>query len=184
MFFMAIIGDRKRAENESDAEVVRQLIEVEIPKPGPMPVFVSVGCDMGIGKLVKTICAEHHLPFCEMSCIFHDFETALRRGGHVDAYLARNLSIYNLCQMFHLFVRDHRQGIIENLVRLLADNPKEYAVVLYDESNTVVQTMGFPEEENEQKEIESTTSATGTEAETGDGPDNKSACTGPQCCAD
>ncbi len=154
MFFIAIIGDRKRTEDATDAEVIRKLIEDEIPKPGPIPVFVSVGCDMGIGKLVKTICAEHALPFCESSCIFHDFDTALRRGAHVDAYLARNMSIYHLCQMFHLFVRDSRQGIIENLVGLLDANPKEYAVVIYDENNTIVQTMGFPEENADEQKTE------------------------------
>ena len=154
MFFIAIIGDRKRSEDGTDAQVIRKLIEDEIPKPGPMPVFVSVGCDMGIGKLVKTICEEHALPFCELSCIFHDFNTALRRGAHVDAYLARNLSIYHLCQMFHLFVRDSRQGIIENLVGLLDANPKEYAVVIYDENNTIVETMGFPQEDTDEQETE------------------------------
>ena len=104
---------------------------------------------MGIGKLVKTICAEHTLPFVELSCIFHDFATAIERGGHVTAYLARNVAIYHLCQIFHLFVRDTRQGIIENLVCLLRDNsPTDYAVVIYDERNTIVDTMGFePEEE-------------------------------------
>lgn len=160
MFFMAIIGDRKRTENQTDADVVRKLIEDEIPKPGPMPVFVSVGCDMGIGKLVKSICAEHGLPFCELSCIFQCFETALRRGGHVEAYLARNMSIYHLCQMFHLFVRSGRQGIIENLVSLLNDNPKDYAVIVYDESNSVVQTMGFQEEEESNEEDKEESSAT------------------------
>ncbi len=148
MFYMAIIGDRKRQETETDAEVIRELIETEIPKAGPLPVFLSVGCDMGIGKIVKDTCREFSLPFCEASMIFHDFEAALPRGGHVEAYLSRNLSIYNLCQMFHLFVRDSRQGIIENLVGLLADNPKEYAVIVYDETNTIVETMGFSEDKN------------------------------------
>jgi len=167
MFFMCIIGDRKRTEDSNDEEIIRKLIEDEIPKPGPIPVFVSVGCDMGIGKIVKTICAEHALPFCESSCIFHDFNSALRRGAHVDAYLARNMSIYHLCQIFHLFVRDSRQGIIENLVGLLEQNPKEYAVVIYNEGNDIVQTMGFPDKEdgNEQEK----------EEQGSDGPDGPSA---------
>ena len=45
MFFIAIIGDRKRLEDGTDAQVIRKLIEDEIPKPTSIfnqPLMTSV----------------------------------------------------------------------------------------------------------------------------------------------
>ncbi len=145
MFFIAIIGDRKRnGDHEEDAAHVRNLVENESVKPGDKPVFVSIGCDMGIGKVVKDTCALLGMPFVEMSCMFHQFGEASSLGAHVQAYLSRNAAIYALCQVFYLFVRNTRHGIIEDLVSTLTHHPKPQAAVLvYNEANDVIHSVGF-----------------------------------------
>ena len=142
MFFVGIIGDRKRGgDPTADTEKIRDIINQNTNNPAGT-VFVSIGCDMGIGKTVKDVCAERDLPFLELSCMFHQFGEAAGRGhAHIDAYLARNCSIYHLCQVFYLFVRDSRHGIIEHLAKMLKDFPKEHsATMVYDETNTVVES--------------------------------------------
>ncbi len=53
--YVAIIGERTREITEADYEFIRGLISSTLVKH-PDTVFLSMGCNLGVGKIVKVFC--------------------------------------------------------------------------------------------------------------------------------
>ena len=115
----------------------------------PNTIIVSVGCDVGIGRMVRDYCDSCRFNFLGISCLFNQFHAPngdrvfVPLPTNVDplaAYMSRNYAIWALCVDFHLFVSKFRRGTVEHLLNIVTTlrSPGSKVYKVYDESREVV----------------------------------------------
>ena len=125
---VVVLGGRDRREKE-DFKLVNQLLD-ELKKEYSQLLIITAGCDRGVGKIINNRLmpkdkggqpeinyveysmrptVHRDLPKHEMSCLF----------------IARNATLVELGDEFHLFVEQRQMGIIEDLRQrcLIAGKP-------------------------------------------------------------
>ena len=128
---VVIIGGRERREGE-DYKLVNDLLD-SLKQQYPVLLIVTAGCDRGVGKIINNRLmpkikggppevnyveysmrptVNRDLPKHEMSCLF----------------IARNASLIELGDEFHLFVEQRQMGVIEDLRQRCVIAGKPHAV--------------------------------------------------------
>lgn len=94
--------------------VVEKLVLARQHDLQDMMVF-SIGCDVGIGGMVKSCCLANKIPFAELSMHFSDQVTpAWREAGN----MSRHAALVSIAEEVHVFVSDNRMSDIEDLIDL------------------------------------------------------------------
>lgn len=75
---------------------------------------VTIGCDDGIGAIVKQICIERHIYFTEISCLFVGQEGRPRYEPS-KFYLARNAALFEVSDEFHILANEQNNGMAGDL---------------------------------------------------------------------
>lgn len=129
-----IIGARKRSELQ-DEPLVHKLINSLIGKYPQLKV-VSTSCDRGVGKIVKNKC----LPLGEKNpkATFRFIEVSLRiyllpgeeltKSEFAQAFMARNATLNELGDEFHIMVDGEPRGTMADLLRRVKERGAPYAI--------------------------------------------------------
>lgn len=124
MYKVVIAGSRHRGWQEgvphnlqegsvADRELVAYLLQRLREEHGDQLLILSVGCDTGFGRLVRTLADERQLPFAEVGMRIND---RVPREQYLLLWLARHAALVDLAQEYHIFVVDSRFSHIEDLV--------------------------------------------------------------------
>lgn len=124
MYKVVIAGSRHRGWQDgvphnlqegsvADLELVSQLLNQLCAVHGDQLLVLSVGCDTGFGRMVRTRCEQMGLPFAEVGMRISE---KVPREQYVLLWLARHAALVDLGQEYHIFVVDSRFSHIEDLV--------------------------------------------------------------------
>ena len=111
---VAILGARERPWTEEDRVQVESIITDLYNDHGARLVVVSVGCDEGVGKHAMEFCNQAHVKFAEARIKFQGVE--FPRQFFAQIFKARNLSLLNVCDMFHIFCGPNPRGLIQEVI--------------------------------------------------------------------
>lgn len=144
---VVIIGARKRSELQ-DEPLVHALIENLIDKYPQLKV-ISTSCDRGVGKIVKNKC----LPLGEKNpkATFRFIEISLRiyllegeeltKSEFAQAFMARNATLNELGDEFHIMVDGEPRGTMADLLRRVRERAAPYAIYRPGEKEPRVATV-------------------------------------------
>jgi hypothetical protein len=129
ILIVAIVGYREpKSVRDEDQEQVISLIRVLKRKYKPLTV-ISVGCDLGVGALVQKKVQEANIDFMEFR--LHTFGSHFTREELNAAYAARNQSVIDLANEFHLFSGGKLSQLLETMSREAKKRVKASRVFTY-----------------------------------------------------
>lgn len=116
--FVVVIGARER-DCSADKENVPKLLD-QLREKYPRLVVVSTGCDKGVGLLVKSYCLKpenkNRIQFVEVSMRTYG---ELVRTQTAQLYLARNATLVELGEEFHIFDVAEKRSSVKDLIQRL-----------------------------------------------------------------
>jgi len=144
---VVIVGARHRGWNsdrsyqtqeatEHDTKIVSELLTKIAVAHGDF-VVLSLGCDIGFGRMILTSCEDRKIPFVEVR---------IKRTRKVpkDIYellhIARHAALLELGEEFHLFIAGSRVSNLEDFVQRLQDGKGKQPYYVYDENGFVIST--------------------------------------------
>ncbi len=142
-----IIGARKRSELQ-DEPLVNKLVDTLIEKYPQLKV-ISTSCDRGVGKIIKNKC----LPLGEKNpkAIFRFIEISLRiyllpgeeltKSEFAQAFMARNATLNELGDEFHIMVDGEPRGTMADLLRRVKERGAPYSIYRPGEKEPKVATV-------------------------------------------
>lgn len=126
---VAIVGYREpKNVRDEDKEPIVSLIGDLKAKYKPLTV-ISVGCDLGVGALVQKIVHDSKVDFMEFR--LHTFGKHFTREELNAAYAARNQSVIELANEFHLFSGGRMSKLLETMAREAKKRVKPSRVSTY-----------------------------------------------------
>lgn len=111
---VVIVGARERRETEEDKEQVGQLLQGLIKQYSSQLNVLSVGCDKGVGKLVREFCIQSKIVFAEVRIKFEGED--IKRQFFAHMFLARNKALLEVGDEYYVFKGPNPNGIIEALI--------------------------------------------------------------------
>lgn len=112
--YRVVIAGARHMFPQPDYRVVEALVLGRQTELKDLMVF-SIGCDVGIGGMVKSCCLANKIPFAELSMHYSDQVTAAwREAGN----LSRHSALISIGEEIHIFVSDNRMSDIEDLADL------------------------------------------------------------------
>lgn len=123
----------QRGSQEDRETVDRMLAEFQRRYPLGFCVL-SLGCDVGFGRMVKELCEARQVGMMETMV---QFNPHLPKPFFELLHLSRHAALQDIGQEFHIFVTKARISNIEDLVGRLRNSQLPYYV--YSETNEVVE---------------------------------------------
>lgn len=126
------MGARERTNSadesplEKDKEQVELLLKELSKKYGRSLNVISVGCDKGIGKIVRDFCIANSIIFVENRMKLEGKD--IPRSFFVHVFQARNPALVALGDEFYIFKGPNENGIVEGIIGLAIDKVKEERV--------------------------------------------------------
>jgi hypothetical protein len=111
---VVIVGARERRDSEEDKQAVEQLLQGLVEQHGTRLHVLSVGCDKGVGKVVREYCIKSKIIFVEVRIKFEGED--IPRGFFAHMFLARNLCLTAVGDEYYIYTGPNENGIIEALV--------------------------------------------------------------------
>lgn len=111
---VVIVGARERKESEEDKTKATELIEQLLKAHATRLHVLSVGCDKGIGKVVREYCTQNKVIFVEVRIKFEGEDIPRHFFAHM--FLSRNLPLLEVGDEFYIFKGPNPNGIIEALI--------------------------------------------------------------------
>lgn len=133
---VVIVGARERMNqaDESpwpqDKEQVEALIKKLAAQYGRSLNVVSVGCDKGIGKIVREFCIANSIIFVENRMKLEGKD--IPRSFFVHVFQARNPALVALGDEFYVFKGPNENGIVEGIINLAIEKVKEERVHVFE----------------------------------------------------
>ncbi len=144
---IVIVGARHRGWNaersyqtqeatEHDTDAVAELLTKSAVEHGEF-IVLSLGCDIGFGRMVLASCEDRKIPFVEVR---------IKRSRKVpkDIYellhIARHAALFELGEEFHLFIAGSRISNLEDFVQRLEIGEDKRPYYVYDEQSRIVST--------------------------------------------
>lgn len=121
-----------------DRELIERVIDNLIKKFGFTTAIITVGCDDGIGMIVKETAIAKKVGFVEVSVHFHGEKRP--RPDYTKFYLARNATILELAEIAVILSSPTgKQSVIDGIVeRIKKDSlPQTFAVI--DDGGLIVE---------------------------------------------
>lgn len=120
---ICIVGARKRSERQ-DEPLINKLVDGLIEKYPKLKV-ISAGCDRGVGKIIKTKClplGEKHpkarFRFIEITVRIYLLPgEELTKSEFAALFIARNATLDELGDEFHLLVENEPRGMMADLLQ-------------------------------------------------------------------
>lgn len=109
-----------------DKEQVESLIKKLSVQYGRSLNVISVGCDKGIGKIVRDFCIANSIIFVENRMKLEGKD--IPRSFFVHVFQARNPALVALGDEFYVFKGPNENGIVEGIIGLAIDKVKEERV--------------------------------------------------------
>lgn len=131
-----IVGSRERRELPGDKEVVIELLQDMVKKHSTRLHILSVGCDKGIGKVVRDYCLQNKVVFVEVRVKLEGEEIPRVFFAHM--FLARNSALLEVGDEYHIFKGPNPNGIIEALISPAKNRVGDARVKVYDEERVLV----------------------------------------------
>jgi hypothetical protein len=111
---VVIVGARERRETEADKEKIEQLLQGLMKQYSSQLNVLSVGCDKGIGKLVREFCIQSKIVFAEVRIKFEGED--IKRQFFAHMFLARNKALLEVGDEYYVYKGPNPNGIIEALI--------------------------------------------------------------------
>jgi hypothetical protein len=127
---VVIVGARERRESQQDKDTAEQIIKDLSQKYGTNLKLLSVGCDKGIGKVVRDFCIANSLKFAEVRIKFEGED--LPRSFFAHMFLARNESLLAVGDEYYVFKGPNENGIIEAIIPRAIERVGQSRVVVYE----------------------------------------------------
>jgi len=122
---VVIVGARERTNpaDESplakDIEQVEALIRKLAGQYGRSLNVISVGCDKGIGKIVREFCMANGVIFVEVRMKLEGKD--ISRSFFVHVFQARNPALVSLGDEFYVFKGPSENGIVEGIIDMAVE---------------------------------------------------------------
>jgi hypothetical protein len=132
---VVIVGARERINrvDESplpkDKEIIEALIKKLSAQYGRSLNMVSVGCDKGIGRIVRDFCMANSIVFVEVRMKLEGKD--IPRSFFVHVFQARNPALVALGDEFYIFKGPNENGIVESIISLAIEKVKEERVHVF-----------------------------------------------------
>jgi hypothetical protein len=129
---VVIVGARERMNPrdgtpwEKDKETIEALIKKLAGQFGRSLNLISVGCDKGIGKIVRDFCIANSIIFVENRMKLEGKD--IPRSFFVHIFQARNSALVALGDEFYIFKGPNENGIVEHIIPMAIDKVKEERV--------------------------------------------------------
>lgn len=136
---VVIVGARERVNQtdesplEKDKETVEVLIKDLSRRYGRSLNVISIGCDKGIGKIVREFCIANSIIFVENRMKLEGKD--IPRSFFVHVFQARNPALVALGDEFYIFKGQNENGIVEGIIPLATEKVKEERVHVYEAEN-------------------------------------------------
>jgi hypothetical protein len=128
---VVIVGARERMQIDGqpldkDKEAIESLIKKLAQQYGRSLNMISVGCDKGIGKIVRDFCIANSIIFVENRMKLEGKD--IPRSFFVHVFQARNAALVALGDEFYVFKGPNENGIVEGIIPMAIDKVKEERV--------------------------------------------------------
>lgn len=127
---VVICAAREREDSDEDKRTVLDLLKSLVEQYGGNLYVLSVGCDRGIGKVVRDYCMAHNVYFMEFRIKFEGEN--FKRAVFVQVFKARNLSLADAGDEFYIFKGPNENGIIEALIPVAIERVKAARVHVWE----------------------------------------------------
>jgi hypothetical protein len=111
---VVIVGARERKDSEEDRDKVEVLLKELVRQHGGRLHVLSVGCDKGVGKVVREFCTKNKIVFVEVRIKFEGED--IPRAFFAHMFLARNLCLTAVGDEYYIYTGPNENGIIEALI--------------------------------------------------------------------
>jgi hypothetical protein len=126
-----IVGARERNEKPKDKQTIDELMETLIKQHSSRLHVLSVGCDKGIGKLVRDYCIKNKVVFVEVRMKFEGED--IPRAFFAHMFMARNNSLSAVGDEYWVFKGPNENGIVESIIPEAQKKVGESRVHVYGE---------------------------------------------------
>lgn len=127
---VVIVGARERKETQEDRQQVEELIKNLITQHNTRLHILSVGCDKGVGKVVRDFCIENKVIFVEVRMKFEGED--IPRAFFAHMFLARNNSLLAVGDEYYVFKGPNENGIIESIIPQAVEKVGQERVRIFD----------------------------------------------------
>jgi hypothetical protein len=133
---VVIVGARERSNPadgsplEKDIVAVEELVKKLSAQYGRRLNVISVGCDKGIGKIVRDFCIANGIIFVENRMKLEGKD--IPRSFFVHVFQARNPALVALGDEFYVFKGPNENGIVEGIINLAIEKVKEERVHVFE----------------------------------------------------
>lgn len=129
MLNVVIVGGRERKDSLKDKEHVEALLDRLVQQHGSGLHVVSVGCDKGVGKVVREYCMSNAVKFVEVRVKFEGEQ--IERSFFAHMFLARNMTLLAVGDEYHIYRGPNENGIVEGLIGPAQNKVKAERVFVY-----------------------------------------------------
>jgi hypothetical protein len=133
---VVIMGARERVNRadesplQKDKEIIEELIKKLSAQYGRRLNVASVGCDKGIGRVVREFCMANGIVFVEIRMKLEGKD--IPRTFFVHVFQARNPALVALGDEFYIFKGPNENGIVESIISMAIEKVKEERVHVYE----------------------------------------------------
>src|SRR5262249_28716743 len=125
------MGGRDRREKD-DYQLVNQLLD-KLKKQYPVLLIITTGCDRGVGKIVNNrLMPERKHGRPEINYVEWSFrievERELSKLENTAIFLARNATLAEIGDEFHIFLEEKPIGVAEDLRQRCVELQKPHAI--------------------------------------------------------
>lgn len=140
-----VAQDLDRQESEKNVDLIAKIVEHLENKYGPRQYFiVTIGCDQGFGKDLKSYCIANNVRMAELTVMLRGATPEDPFGSSVDfarVFMARYAYLLELCHEFHIKLPEAK-GLINGLVDRVQDASEDKAYYIYDFENSMLEFRG------------------------------------------
>lgn len=112
VYRVVIVGARHRKDN-TDADTLGKLFTQLTNKFGRNYIVATMGCDVGIGELIRSTCINRQIPWLEYAC---HFSPILNQLYHEVAIMTRHAALIEFGETFYAFAGSSLMTSVEDLV--------------------------------------------------------------------
>lgn len=134
---VVIVGARERSMDdgrpfEEDKTLVEEIIRDRAKEYGRRLNVASIGCDKGIGKVVRDFCIANDIIFVEVRMKLEGKAGTIPRSFFVHVFQARNPALVELGDEFYIFKGPNENGIVEGVINQAIAKVGEQRVKVYE----------------------------------------------------
>lgn len=129
------VPNKDQLKREQDIQTARDLLFMLSSQHGGNLVIASVGCDVGMGLVMRDVCSLSNVKHVEFMARSN---RTLSLDEYATMHLARNVSLLAMGHEFHLFLSTGRSSFMEDLVVQVRASGKHFS--LYNEDNEVTES--------------------------------------------